>query len=340
MSVTNLDSETAEEIAEEQNVDIEPALERLEDVESRAEGDISAEDAEDFVESYCTFVGGFQVASEEALARLESNLSEDYELGAGDFDEMTVDEFRNNQLALDDSVDYDIWGTLRGEVVYINPDPHKSMDEQFILDDGSAGVNNGIQVTNFGGEGVDELDVEKGDTVELRGVVANEWETRDGTTNVDAKVTNKTELEHIDAEFDLGPEQVTVSGEIIGMNQAGQNDVVIERPLDEEDVCEERDLRVQATLKLGEGQTVTVNLRNEAAEEAAGMDLEEAIEIATEQMDTAAVTTIARSNLMGENIEVTGSYWPDNNMIDVEDPEDLELGVDTASAANAAISAA
>jgi len=323
------DAEAVEQFADDADADLSAAVELLDDLNARIDDDIEA----------CEYLEAFQnlievVDEQPALNSLYNAVAEDHELG---YEVYTVEEMREEARAQGGEV----WGGLRGEVVIVEDNPEETSDqmlEQFVVDDGTAGANNGIQVTTWDNKNTEAVGVSVGDTVEITGIVAKTFDYQGGV-GVDAKVTPETEVEEIDAEFDLGPDETTISGEIVSMDSK----VLIARPV-YEDYCDERDLRIQATLQNEDGMH-DVNIRTDAVESIIGMSLEEAIEAAEAAMGSVdVIAPRAEDALLNEHVTLNATVWDDGDgsspTFDVESAEDVDIGIDTESAEETAADAA
>jgi replication factor A1 len=153
--------------------------------------------------------------------------------------------------------------------------------------------------------------LEEGATYRLENVVTDEFQGR-----MSIKLNSSTEVEEIDAEIEVGDDEVEVEGALVAI-QSGSG--LIKRCPEDDctrvlqngrcsehgEVEGEFDMRVKGVLDDG-NETYDVLLDREATERVTGIEMEEAKQEAMDALDTSVVTDRIESLLVGRYFRVKG----------------------------------
>ena len=240
-----------------------------------------------------------------------------------------VDDLQN---LMEDDNEFSTFTTLEGEVVYVVEDTHSTIAGKFILDDGTDAEDDGIQVTVWKGEDSPDFNVEEGDTVIIDAFAVNLWEGN-SQTNIDVESTPASSIIQTDAEFEVGPEEVSLEGTVTGLRNPG--DVLFERDLDDGET--EWDLRIKAYLAAEDGEEHSIIFNTEEAEEILGMTVDEAKELASQDLGGNPATLAALESLADERVSIETLHYTDNDTYKVTEMEEMQSAADrVAQAAEAA----
>ena len=153
--------------------------------------------------------------------------------------------------------------------------------------------------------------LEEGATYRLQNVVTDEFQGR-----MSVKLNSSTEVEEIDAEIEVGEQEIEVEGALVAV-QSGSG--LIKRCPEDDctrvlqngrcsehgEVEGEFDMRVKGVLDDG-NETYDVLLDREATERVTGIEMEEAKQEAMDALDTSVVTDRIKSLLVGRYFRVEG----------------------------------
>jgi len=153
--------------------------------------------------------------------------------------------------------------------------------------------------------------LEEGATYRLQNVVTDEFQGR-----MSVKLNSSTEVEEIDAEIEVGEQEIEVEGALVAV-QSGSG--LIKRCPEDDctrvlqngrcsehgEVEGEFDMRVKGVLDDG-NKTYDVLLDRDATERVTGIEMEEAKQEAMDALDTSVVTDRIKSLLVGRYFRIEG----------------------------------
>ena len=197
------------------------------------------------------------------------------------------------------------WITVEVKVVELWEPSSESIGQTGLVGDETGTV----KFTSWEKSDVPEL--EEGATYRLENVVTDEFQG-----NMSIKLNSSTEVERVDAEIEVGEQEIEVEGALVAI-QSGSG--LIKRCPEEGctrvlqngrcsehgDVEGEFDMRIKGVLDDGK-ETYDVLLDREATERVTGIEMEEAKQEAMDALDTSVVTDRIESLLVGRYFRVEG----------------------------------
>jgi ssDNA-binding replication factor A large subunit len=197
------------------------------------------------------------------------------------------------------------WITVEVRVVELWEPSSESIGQTGLVGDETGTV----KFTSWEKSDVPEL--EEGATYRLENVVTDEFQG-----NMSIKLNSSTEVERVDAEIEVGEQEIEVEGALVAI-QSGSG--LIKRCPEEGctrvlqngrcsehgDVEGEFDMRIKGVLDDGK-ETYDVLLDREATERVTGIEMEEAKQEAMDALDTSVVTDRIESLLVGRYFRVEG----------------------------------
>ena len=197
------------------------------------------------------------------------------------------------------------WITVEVKVVELWEPSSESIGQTGLVGDETGTV----KFTSWEKSDVPEL--EEGATYRLENVVTDEFQG-----NMSIKLNSSTEVERVDAEIEVGEQEIEVEGALVAI-QSGSG--LIKRCPEEGctrvlqngrcsehgDVEGEFDMRIKGVLDDGK-ETYNVLLDREATERVTGIEMEEAKQEAMDALDTSVVTDRIESLLVGRYFRVEG----------------------------------
>ena len=197
------------------------------------------------------------------------------------------------------------WITVEVKVVELWEPSSESIGQTGLVGDETGTV----KFTSWEKSDVPEL--EEGATYRLENVVTDEFQG-----NMSIKLNSSTEVERVDAEIEVGEQEIEVEGALVAI-QSGSG--LIKRCPEEGctrvlqngrcsehgDVEGEFDMRIKGVLDDGR-ETYDVLLDREATERVTGIEMEEAKQEAMDALDTSVVTDRIESLLVGRYFRVEG----------------------------------
>jgi replication factor A1 len=259
--------------------------------------EVSVDEVEERLEN---LVNEYKVPIEEARRSVTSHFAKETgvsrdELGSGGSDTASVAEIDTPEE----------WLTVEVKVVELWEPSSESIGQTGLVGDETGTV----KFTAWEKSDVPEL--EEGATYRLENVVTDEFQGR-----MSIKLNSSTEVEKIDAEIEVGDDEVEVEGALVAI-QSGSG--LIKRCPEEGctrvlqngrcsehgDVEGEFDMRVKGVLDDGK-ETYDVLLDREATERVTGIEMEEAKQEAMDALDTSVVTDRIESLLVGRYFRVEG----------------------------------
>ena len=197
------------------------------------------------------------------------------------------------------------WITVEVKVVELWEPSSESIGQTGLVGDETGTV----KFTSWEKSDVPEL--EEGATYRLENVVTDEFQG-----NMSIKLNSSTEVERLDAEIEVGEQEIEVEGALVAI-QSGSG--LIKRCPEEGctrvlqngrcsehgDVEGEFDMRIKGVLDDGK-ETYDVLLDREATERVTGIEMEEAKQEAMDALDTSVVTDRIESLLVGRYFRVEG----------------------------------
>ncbi len=197
------------------------------------------------------------------------------------------------------------WITVKVKIVELWEPSSESIGQTGLVGDETGTV----KFTSWEKSDVPEL--EEGATYRLENVVTDEFQG-----NMSIKLNSSTEVERVDAEIEVGEQEIEVEGALVAI-QSGSG--LIKRCPEEGctrvlqngrcsehgDVEGEFDMRIKGVLDDGK-ETYDVLLDREATERVTGIEMEEAKQEAMDALDTSVVTDRIESLLVGRYFRVEG----------------------------------
>ena len=258
--------------------------------------DISVEEVEERLE---TLVNEYRVPAEEARRSVTSSYLDkadmDREELGGDSEERTIESIELPEQ----------WVDLTVEVLQLWEPMSESVAQVGLLGD-ETGT---IKFTAWATSDLPELD--EGGVYRLENLVTDEYEGR-----FSVKLNRTTGIEELDEELEVGDDAIAVEGALVDIQRGSglikrcpEDDCtrVLQngRCSEHGEVEGEFDLRVKAVIDDGNEVHETI-FNQEATEELAGIDLDEAKEMAMDALDTTVVADEIRDDVLGSYYRVEG----------------------------------
>ncbi|MFP4189018.1 MAG: replication factor A [Halobacteriales archaeon] len=261
------------------------------------QADVSVEDVEERLEN---LVNEYKVPMEEARRSVTSHFAKETgvsrdELGGEGSEKASVADINTPEE----------WMTVEVKVVELWEPSSESIAQTGLVGDETGTV----KFTSWAKSEVPTL--EEGATYRLENVVTDEFQGR-----MSIKLNSSTEVEEIDADIEVGDDEVEVEGALVAI-QSGSG--LIKRCPEDDctrvlqngrcsehgEVEGEFDMRVKGVLDDG-NETYDVLLDREATERVTGIEMEEAKQEAMDALDTSVVTDRIESLLVGRYFRVKG----------------------------------
>lgn len=293
------------DVTEEQiNEAVDEVMDRLsEDV------DVERENVKSRFETFVTH----EVPPREAIDSVINNLAEEAGISREELvGEQPAGEGGGGEQGPPDKVDVrdieseDEWVTLEARVVELWDNDNDAISQVGLLDDGSG------RIKFVSWEKSDVPLLNEGDDYRFENAVTSEYEGR-YSVNFNAN----TEVSFLEEdELDLERSE-TIQGAFVHLKQGSglilrdEDDNVIDDADEAEDP--EHDLRLKAVIDAGEEVYGNVYFNKELTEELTGMELDEAVQLATDKMDMDAVMHEMKDDVLGRYYElectnIEGSY--------------------------------
>ncbi len=197
------------------------------------------------------------------------------------------------------------WITVEVKVVELWEPSSESIGQTGLVGDETGTV----KFTSWEKSDVPEL--EEGATYRLENVVTDEFQG-----NMSIKLNSSTEVERVDAEIEVGEQEIEVEGALVAIQsgsglikrcpeEGGTRVLQNGRCSEHGDVEGEFDMRIKGVLDDGK-ETYDVLLDREATERVTGIEMEEAKQEAMDALDTSVVTDRIESLLVGRYFRVEG----------------------------------
>ncbi|MFW5984182.1 MAG: replication factor A [Halobacteria archaeon] len=261
------------------------------------QADVSVDDVEERLEN---LVEEYKVPMEEARRSVTSHFAKETGVSR---DELGGEGSENASVA--DINTPEEWMTVEVKVVELWEPSSESIAQTGLVGDETGTV----KFTSWAKSEVPTL--EEGATYRLENVVTDEFQGR-----MSIKLNSSTEVEEIDADIEVGDDEVEVEGALVAI-QSGSG--LIKRCPEDDctrvlqngrcsehgEVEGEFDMRVKGVLDDG-NETYDVLLDREATERVTGIEMEEAKQEAMDALDTSVVTDRIESLLVGRYFRVKG----------------------------------
>ena len=221
---------------------------------------------------------------------------------------------------------------IMDEVKAVNVEEHEA---ESIRQQGRLGDEDGTVRFVAWSASFDEPPLEEGETYSLDSVVTDEYEGR-----ISVNLNSATDIEDVDADVEVGEDIDLFEGCLVSVNRERSGLIMRDQETgqyvaNEEGVETEHDLRIMGVLDDGE-TTQDVVLDRELTEELAGIDLDEATEMAMEHLDRSVVADAMAERVLGRYYGVEGTrigrYLNADEVEQLEEPEfDEELLIEARS---------
>ncbi|MCX2819536.1 MAG: ssDNA-binding replication factor A large subunit [Methanobacteriota archaeon] len=261
------------------------------------QADVSVDDVEERLQN---LVEEYKVPMDEARRSVTSHFAKETGVSR---DELGSEGSENATVAQIDTPEE--WLTVDVKVAELWEPSSDSIAQTGLVGD-ETGT---IKFTSWAKSDVPTL--EEGATYRLQNVVTDEFQGR-----MSVKLNSSTEVEEIDAEIEVGEQEIEVEGALVAV-QSGSG--LIKRCPEDDctrvlqngrcsehgEVEGEFDMRVKGVLDDG-NETYDVLLDREATERVTGIEMEEAKQEAMDALDTSVVTDRIKSLLVGRYFRVEG----------------------------------
>lgn len=271
-------------------------------------------------------VSEYKVPLDEAERTVRNNVMDKHDIdnseygqnapGAPQQDQQNPDEF--DPTPVEEITEAEEWHDLRVDVIDLWDPSHEDMAQVGLLGDHSDVIKFVIW-ENDSGTPVELL--EEGETYEISNVVSDEYKGRYSVV-----FRQSSTVEHVEGESaSTGNNDVTIEGVLVDVRPGSG---LIKRCPEEDctrvlkngrcpehgEVEGEFDLRIKAVIDDGvTAQNVVFN--QEATEEVAGIELEEAKEMAMDALDTSVVAQEIKAEVLGEHFEIQGPKLGQNVLV-------------------------
>jgi ssDNA-binding replication factor A large subunit len=261
------------------------------------QADVSVDDVEERLQN---LVEEYKVPMDEARRSVTSHFAKETGVSR---DELGSEGSENATVAQIDTPEE--WLTVDVKVAELWEPSSDSIAQTGLVGD-ETGT---IKFTSWAKSDVPTL--EEGATYRLQNVVTDEFQGR-----MSVKLNSSTEVEEIDAEIEVGEQEIEVEGALVAV-QSGSG--LIKRCPEDDctrvlqngrcsehgEVEGEFDMRVKGVLDDG-NETYDVLLDRDATERVTGIEMEEAKQEAMDALDTSVVTDRIKSLLVGRYFRVEG----------------------------------
>ena len=261
------------------------------------QADVSVDDVEERLRN---LVEEYKVPMDEARRSVTSHFAKETGVSR---DELSGEGSENATVAQIDTPEE--WLTVDVKVAELWEPSSDSIAQTGLVGD-ETGT---IKFTSWAKSDVPTL--EEGATYRLQNVVTDEFQGR-----MSVKLNSSTEVEEIDAEIEVGEQEIEVEGALVAV-QSGSG--LIKRCPEDDctrvlqngrcsehgEVEGEFDMRVKGVLDDG-NETYDVLLDRDATERVTGIEMEEAKQEAMDALDTSVVTDRIKSLLVGRYFRVEG----------------------------------
>ena len=241
------------------------------------------------------------------LARQAEGVSDRSDLlgdseGYGDADFVDINRVRQ--------MDADQWVSVEAKVTQIW-DSSDAVSQVGLLDDGTG------RVKFIAWAKSDAPLVSENETYEFRNAVTKVEESEEYGRQIMLSINSNTEITPSDTEITTSDETQTIRGILLGLN--GPNGLVVRdedgRVITDADAGDgEHDLRIKAVFDTGK-MAYTLIANRELTEELTGMTLDEAVDIAREELDRGAVARQFEGDIVGRYYEVDGNLVGDDMLL-------------------------
>lgn len=274
----------------------------VENIKSMVEGDVwDDEDLESEVSKYLNM----GVPRDEAEESVVKKMVRDEGISTTGGEDRDV----ASEKSLDSFDEEGQWGTVEVKVVEIWDNENDKIHQTGLIADGSGRV----KFTIFSGDNSPTL--EEGKSYKIKNVVSDEW-----NNNINVKFVDSTEVEELEDEVEVD-KTVEISGCIVDLQKGSglifrdETGSVVQNKNESEGETES-DLRLKVILDDG-NQTYTVFFDRELTEGMTGIRLEEAKDMAQEQLDKEVVREAMGDEVIGkymtvEAVNYNGNYIADN----------------------------
>ena len=261
------------------------------------QADVSVDDVEERLQN---LVEEYKVPMDEARRSVTSHFAKETGVSR---DELGSEGSENATVAQIDTPEE--WLTVDVKVAELWEPSSDSIAQTGLVGD-ETGT---IKFTSWAKSDVPTL--EEGATYRLQNVVTDEFQGR-----MSVKLNSSTEVEEIDAEIEVGEQEIEVEGALVAV-QSGSG--LIKRCPEDDctrvlqngrcsehgEVEGEFDMRVKGVLDDG-NETYDVLLDRDATERVTGIEMEEAKQEAMDALDTSVVTDRIKSLLVGRYFRIEG----------------------------------
>jgi len=261
------------------------------------QADVSVDDVEERLRN---LVEEYKVPMDEARRSVTSHFAKETGVSR---DELSGEGSENATVAQIDTPEE--WLTVDVKVAELWEPSSDSIAQTGLVGD-ETGT---IKFTSWAKSDVPTL--EEGATYRLQNVVTDEFQGR-----MSVKLNSSTEVEEIDAEIEVGEQEIEVEGALVAV-QSGSG--LIKRCPEDDctrvlqngrcsehgEVEGEFDMRVKGVLDDG-NKTYDVLLDRDATERVTGIEMEEAKQEAMDALDTSVVTDRIKSLLVGRYFRIEG----------------------------------
>lgn len=279
------------------------------------------------VEEEVNQMAGFGLPDDEIERSVVREIAENHDMSLEDFSRSGGNE--NATVSEVKDMGEDEWVALRATFDDEWDTAHENMVQQGLIGDSTGR----IKFTSW--EDANPPELEEGKSYHIQNVVTDVY-----NGNVSVKFTKNTVVDELDEEVEVsaGGETVEVTGAFVDF-QSGSG--LIKRCPEEDctrvlqngrcsehgDVEGEFDLRIKGVLDDGE-DTHEIILNREMTEEVTGMSMEDAKDLAMEALETSAVASEMKKDILGRYYTVTGPkagrYVLVNEIEQVTDEPDVE----------------
>ena len=271
------------------------------------ESEVTLDELEDEFSDYADLYVGRDEAMRSIRNRLDNVDDINVDSGNQEPDEVTVDELDTDEQPV----------TLEVQVVSVYGDTHQSIRQKGRIGDQTGFTN----YTEF--KGSDNPTLEDGESYRIENAVTDEY---NGEYSI--IINEQTEVESLDRDVDVQSNDTTVTAPIVNIQRGSgliercpEDDctyVVSDRACPEHgDVDGEDDLRIKAHLDDGQ-ETRTVIIGRELTEELVDLTVEDAVELAREEMDRSVVEDRIGEELIGRYFRIEGLDYNDLIAQDVQ----------------------
>jgi ssDNA-binding replication factor A large subunit len=306
-------------------MDKQELVTRIYDRVSSEIDDITEEDVREHVDKFASYES---LPEEEVERTVERHIAKEYDMSREEFNQQSSSSSEDNLHTVGEVNDMGEGEWVSLEVQFDeawDADDHEDMVQQGLLGDETGR----IKFTSWSGGNPPEL--EEGESYRINNVVTSTYK---GRTNVTFRSNTEVEELDEDVEVNSGGEETEVVGAFVNMRS---NSGLIKRcPEDDctrviqKGRCKEHgekdgefDLRIKGVVDDGE-TAHNIILNKEKTIELTGMSLDEAKEIAMDELDSDAVADRMEADLIGKYYRLTGSE-PGQDILVEEIEEYTEL---------------